>query len=139
MSVYGKFAYKAINDVLTGATLKAMLLQSEYVFAHTHEFRSSLTANEVSGAGYTAGGVTLATVTVTLNTTTGRVVVLCDEIDYGAIDVLDCAGIAYYIDTGSSATDRVIGHDFWATQNIFSTQPFSYLPNADDGIVLGIT
>ncbi len=45
-------------------TIKVALLTSTSAFNDTHEFWSDISANEVSGTGYTAGGDTLATKTV---------------------------------------------------------------------------
>lgn len=45
-------------------TLKIALLTSSYAFSDAHDFFDDLT-NEVVGTGYTAGGATLASVTVT--------------------------------------------------------------------------
>lgn len=55
-------------------TFKVMLLTSSYTpDRDSHVFRSDLT-NEVSGTGYTAGGATLASVTVTQDNTNDRAV-----------------------------------------------------------------
>lgn len=56
----------AVN--LTSLTLKMMLVTSGYTpNRNTHAFRSDLGATEVSGTGYTAGGNSLSTVTVTMD------------------------------------------------------------------------
>jgi|ERR1700733_1317548 len=63
---------KAKNSVLNGSfnfasdTLKFMLLTSSYTPSQDNDgVYSDISANEVSGTGYTAGGVTLSGVTVT--------------------------------------------------------------------------
>lgn len=56
----------AVN--LTTTPLKLMLVTSAYIpNQNTHDFRDDLGATEVSGTGYTAGGATLATVTVNMD------------------------------------------------------------------------
>lgn len=67
--VYTKFYQSAFNGELTLVsgitTLKAMLCTSGYTpNQNTHRYKSDIT-NEVSGTGYTAGGATLGSVTVT--------------------------------------------------------------------------
>lgn len=53
---------------LTTVTVKLMLVTSAYTpNQNTHDFRDDLGATEVSGTGYTAGGNTLSTVTVSLD------------------------------------------------------------------------
>lgn len=138
MSVYGKFALAAIDAMVAGETLKAMLVDDTYVVNHTHQFRSAITSSEVAGTGYAAGGVALTGVTVTVDTGFGRVVLTSDEIDFGNIAV-DCAGIVFYIDNGSAATDVLIGSDTWTSETTSVAVPFTYLPNEDDGIVVAIT
>lgn len=44
-------------------TFKVMLVSSSYTFAATHSVIADCSANEISNAGYTAGGATLASVT----------------------------------------------------------------------------
>lgn len=48
-------------------TIKAVILTNAYSFSQAHEFLSDINANEVSGAGYTAGGIALAGKTVALD------------------------------------------------------------------------
>ena len=53
---------------LTSVTVKLMLVTSAYTpNQNTHDFRDDLGATEVSGTGYTAGGNTLSTVTVSMD------------------------------------------------------------------------
>lgn len=55
-------------------TFKAMLATSSYVpNQDTDQFRSSVTANEITGTGYSAGGVALASVTVTYDAASNEV------------------------------------------------------------------
>jgi hypothetical protein len=55
-------------------TFKAMLATSSYApNQDTDQFRSSVTANEISGTGYSAGGVALASVSVSYDAATNEV------------------------------------------------------------------
>ena len=64
------------KDIMNGAidldtdTIKVMLVTSAYTASATHAKRSDIT-NEVTGTGYTAGGATLASATVTNVSTNG--------------------------------------------------------------------
>lgn len=51
-------------------TLKIMLLSNLYTINPAHQYKSDLT-NEVSGTGYTAGGLTLTGQTTSISGTTG--------------------------------------------------------------------
>src|SRR5438477_2232621 len=60
------------DAVWTTDTIKTMLCTSSYTpDQDAHEFKSSVT-NEISGTGYTAGGATLASKTVTADSSTNE-------------------------------------------------------------------
>lgn len=83
--VYAKFFTSAFNKLLDvdSDALKAVLLTSAYTPGQTtHDFYDDLT-NELSTAnGYTAGGVTLTTVTVTPSSLV--ITIDCDDIVWTA-------------------------------------------------------
>jgi hypothetical protein len=51
-------------------TIKVMLLDDSHAFTATHNQKSEIVANEISGTGYTAGGEALAGKAVTQGATT---------------------------------------------------------------------
>jgi hypothetical protein len=55
---------------LEGDTIKVMLLDDSHSFTATHNQKSEIVANEITGTGYTAGGVALASKAVTQAATT---------------------------------------------------------------------
>jgi len=60
---YAKFYKSALNKEVTipGDTLKLMLVDNNYVPDQTnHQYKSDCAAHEITGQGYTAGGITLA-------------------------------------------------------------------------------
>lgn len=72
---YGLFFKSLLNKEIDFDTdnIKIMLLTNAYTFDQdTHQYKSSIT-NEVSGTGYTAGGQTLTSVTVTYDTATNTI------------------------------------------------------------------
>lgn len=108
----------AIDDMARGAidfdtdTFKAMLVTSSYTpDKDTHTKRSNVT-NEVTGTGYTAGGVTSA-VTVTKDTANDKVTIQFGSISW-ATSTITARGCVYYKSRGgaSSADELVAYNDF---------------------------
>jgi hypothetical protein len=93
-------------------TFKAMLVTSTYVpNKDTHDFRDDVT-NEVSGTGYTAGGVASA-VTVTKDTANDKVTIQFGAVSW-ASSTITARGCVYYKSRGgaSSADELVAYADF---------------------------
>lgn len=70
---FKSLALETIN--LTGDTWKIMLLGNGYTpntSGTGHQYKSDLGANEITGTGYTAGGITLAGLALTWDNTNGR-------------------------------------------------------------------
>lgn len=98
-----------INEqlILSTATVYAMVLSASYTPSTSHSFRSSLTAFEVTGAGYTAGGAQSA-VTVTRNDSANMTVVLFNGPTFIAPTITG-QYVAFYERLGGAASaDRVI-------------------------------
>ena len=93
-------------------TFKAMLVTSSYApNKDTHDFRDDVT-NEVSGTGYTAGGVASA-VTVTKDTANDKVTIQFGAVSW-ASSTITARGCVYYKSRGgaSSADELVAYADF---------------------------
>ena len=93
-------------------TFKAMLVTSSYTpNKDTHDFRDDVT-NEVSGTGYTAGGVSSA-VTVTKDTANDKVTIQLGAVSW-ASSTITARGCVYYKSRGgaSSADELVCYADF---------------------------
>lgn len=89
-------------------TFKAMVLNAAYTpDKDNHSFRNSLTANEVAGTGYTAGGVAVTIASIAYNAVTDRVEVVFNDPEWANSSF---AGqyLAIYRDTGNAATDDVV-------------------------------
>ena len=108
----------AIDDMAKGAidfdtdTFKVMLVTSTYTAnKDTHTKRSDVT-NEVSGTGYTAGGVTSAC-TVTKDTANDKVTLSLAAVSW-ATSTITARGAVYYKSRGgaSSADELVAYVDF---------------------------
>ncbi len=101
-----------------GDTIKVMLCTASYTpDQDAHDFKDDIT-NEITGTGYTAGGATLASKTITYTGASNR-------------EVLDAADVAWttatftaryavvYKDTGSAATSPVLCViDFGANETV---------------------
>jgi hypothetical protein len=91
-------------------TIKLLLVTSTYVpNIDTHTKRSDIT-NEVVGAGYTAGGVTLANKTVTVNNTTDKAVFDADDITIPNATITARGGVLYKSRGGAATADELIGY-----------------------------
>lgn len=109
--IYNGFKKNIMNgnlDLDTN-TFKCMLVTSAYTpDQDAHEFRSSVT-NEVTGTGYTAGGVTLSSLSVTQDNTNNR-----GEWDFAdpvwSSSTITARGAVVYKSTGSAATDILIAY-----------------------------
>jgi hypothetical protein len=105
-------------------TFKAMLVTSTYSpNKDTHEFRDDIT-NEVTGAGYTAGGAT-STITVTKDTANDRV-----TIQFGAVSwtssTITARGLVYYKSRGgASSADEIVAYNDFGSDVASSGGTFS--------------
>ncbi len=70
--IYNRFKANLMNKEvdLEADTIKVMLLNNSHSFLATHNQKSEIVANEISGTGYTAGGEELTTKAVTQGATT---------------------------------------------------------------------
>jgi hypothetical protein len=65
--IYNRFKANLLNKEidLEADTIKVMLLNNSHAFTATHNQKSEIVANEITGTGYTAGGAALANKAVT--------------------------------------------------------------------------
>lgn len=136
MAVYGPWLRDVFTAYFTGKTVKALLVTSAFVADPDHEFRSSIT-NEVAGTGYVSGGVAVTGVVASYDAATNRVKVMCDDVNFGDVDLTNVGGIVFYVSNGSAATDVVIAADTFAMVEVSDATNLTYRPHAN-GIV-GVT
>lgn len=110
-------------------TVKVALVTSSYSpNQDTHDFFDDVT-NEVSGTGYTAGGATLTSPTVTLDTTN-------DRVDFDAADTswttstITARAAVIYKSTGTASTSPLIAYIDFTTDQISSAGTFLIQWNA---------
>lgn len=131
-NAYGKFVQHVLKGDIDFDTvsLKAMICAAGYTpDFDAHEFRSSVT-NEVSGSGYSTGGVALTGESLTLDTTNNRLKIDADDADFGTVTFTSGTQLIVYVDTGSSATDYLVSRHSFAAQSP-SAQNFTYAWHAD--------
>ncbi len=80
--VYNRGIYNVVANVhdLANDVLKVMLLADTYTPDKDHNVLADVSTHEISGTGYTAGGATLANVTVTEDDTNDRVTLDGDDV-----------------------------------------------------------
>src|SRR6478609_354770 len=112
----------------TSDTIKAMLLIGHTWNQDTDEYISAVNAQQVSGTGYTAGGATLASKTVNVNT--GTNVTNLDAADPSwTTSTITADSIAFYKDTGTDSTSPIIAYDEFAIASS-GAGTFTYTINA---------
>lgn len=98
---------------LDAVTVKAALVTSAYTpNQNTHDFWDDVSANEVSGTNYVAGGNTLATGTVTLDGSGNVKVDFNDPAVWSesATGFSNADRVIIYRDTGVGSTSELIGY-----------------------------
>ena len=100
------------------ATVKAMLLSSSYTpNQDTHRYKSDL-SGEITGTGYTAGGVTLASKTVAYDSTTNTLTLDAADPSWSSA-TFTARYLVVYIDTGTSSTSPLLTYtDFGADVSV---------------------
>ena len=116
-AIFNSFKRDIANGSINLATdaVKIMLVGSAYTpNIDTHTKRSDVT-NEVSGAGYTAGGIALVNKTVTMNTTSDKGVFDADDLTISNATITARGAVLYKARGGASSADELIAYlDFGA-------------------------
>lgn len=106
-------------------TFKVMLVTSAYTpDKDTHAYRSSVT-NEVTGTGYTAGGASAGSCTVTLDTTNDRIDITLAGASWPTSTITARGAVYYKSRGGASSADELVayidfGADIASTSGTFS-------------------
>lgn len=96
-------------------TFKCMLVNTTYdaiadnTKKDTHLKRSSVTANEVTGTGYTAGG-TAATFSVTKDTTNDRVDITLGAVSWSTSTITAYGAVYYKSRGGADTADELVAY-----------------------------
>lgn len=105
--VYLTAPKKAVEALLALGAATVMLATDSYVpDQDAHDFVNDVT-NEAAGTGYSAGGIVLTGVTVTLDTATNTLALDADDVTPAGLSVV-CRWAVIYVDTGTPATSPTI-------------------------------
>jgi hypothetical protein len=85
-----------------------MLLSDTYVFSNEHSVRADVTASEVSGNGYAAGGLALANVH-TVSNDVDKIMQLTSDTATWELSTISARYAVIYVDKGDSASDALVG------------------------------
>lgn len=108
--IYGKVFLAAFNKEidLLDDTIKVMLTTSAYTpDQDVHDYKDDVT-NEITGTGYTAGGATLGSKTLTYTGATNKVVFDAADTQWASSTITARTAVIYDSSPGSDATRPVI-------------------------------
>lgn len=112
-------------------TIKVMLLTNSHTQDQdNHEFIDDVSANEVSGTGYSAGGATLANKAVTQDNTDNEGVFDADDVTWGSSSIT-ARYAAIYKDTGTPGTSPIIAIIDFGSDKTSSSGNFTISWNAE--------
>lgn len=109
--VYNQFKLKQNNGNaidLDNDTIKVMIVTNSYTPSQAHDFIDDANANQVSGTNYTAGGATIAGVTLALSSNTAQWVHNDITWSQHASGFTTGRTFIWYKDTGAAATSPLI-------------------------------
>ena len=118
--LYGNFLLKALNKEVDfdSDTIKVALLTSSYTpDQDAHDYFNDVSTYEVSGTGYTTGGITLASKTATYDSGTNVIVLDAADVTWSSSTITARYAVVYD-STGTSSTSALIGYvDFGSDQS----------------------
>lgn len=129
---YGLFLKSLLNKEIDFDSdgIKVMLCTSSYTpNQDTHQYKSSVT-NEITGTGYTAGGATLAGVTVTYNAGSNTIVLDADDTSWTGATFTARHAVIYDSTPGSDATRPLIAYITFDADIPATSAPFQLLWDA---------
>ena len=119
--LYGQFLSQALNKEIDWDTdtIKVALLSNAYTpDQDAHNYFDDVVANEVTGTGYTQGGITLANQTNTYNSATNVIVLDADDVTWSSSTITARYAVVYDASPGTNATRPLIGYvDFGSDQS----------------------
>jgi hypothetical protein len=123
-----------IND-----TIKVAILSSAATINQdTNEYWSDLVANEVTGTGYTAGGITLASKTLTYDVASNTTRLKAADIVWSTVTFTNGRYATVYKSTGTNSTSHLLGWvDFGANQSPAAVD-FTISWDPTDGVLRGV-
>ena len=119
--LYGQFIQQAFNKEVDwdSDTIKVALLNNTYTpDQDAHNYYDDVVAYEVTGTGYSAGGLTLANKTNTYNSGTNVIILDADDLTWASSTITARYAVVYDSDAATNATRPLIGYvDFGSDQS----------------------
>ncbi len=119
--LYGNFVVKSFNKEIDwdSDTIKVALLTNAYTpNQDAHDYFDDVVANQVTGTGYTSGGITLANKTNTYNSATNVIVLDADDVTWASSTITARYAVIYNATPATDATRPLIGYvDFGSDQS----------------------
>lgn len=117
--VYNNFKAELMNGSYNlgsgGNTLKLALLNNSHSFVAENDVFSDVSANQISGTGYTAGGATLANQAVSIDDTDDEGVFDADDVSWTTASFTAYHGVLY---NTSVTNDLILSIDFGGAQTV---------------------
>lgn len=120
-TLFDSFTHDLGNGAIDtdGDTFKVLLTTGTYTPSLTAHTKRSDVTNEVTGAGYTAGGKTLASVTWTLDTTNHRTAFDAADVTWTTSTFTARYAVIYKSRGGAASADELVALiDFGADQTV---------------------
>ena len=116
-TIYNRFFANIMNKEvdLEADTIKVALLSSSYTPNKDHNTWSDVSANEITGTGYTAGGATLANKSVTQDDTNDQATFDADDVTWASSTITARYAVLY--DDTLTNDDLVAIFDFGSDQS----------------------
>jgi hypothetical protein len=119
--LYGNFLKQALNKEIDwdSDTIKVALLSSSYTpNQDTHDYYDDVSANEVTGTGYTTGGITLGSKTSTYDGTNNVIVLDAADVTWSSSTITARYAVVYDDTPATAGTKPLIGYvDFGSDQS----------------------
>ena len=119
--LYGQFIQQSFNKEIDwdSDTIKVSLLNNTYTpDQDAHNYYDDVVAYEVTGTGYTAGGITLANKTNNYNSSTNVIVLDADDVTWASSTITARYAVVYDATPATNATRPLIGYvDFGSDQS----------------------
>lgn len=119
--LYGNFLKQALNKEIDwdSDTIKVALLSSSYTpNQDTHDYFDDVSAFEVTGTGYTTGGITLSSKTSTYDGTNNVIVLDAADVTWSSSTITARHAVIYNDSGASAASKALIGYvDFGSDQS----------------------
>ena len=138
-AIYNEYKKEIGNIAWNTATVKAMLVDNTYTLdidAHSQKDEIDTLAVEISGTGYTAGGMALANKVITRDDVNDWSKFDADDVIWSA-STLTARGAIIYLDTGVPATSTLIAYVDFVTDKVSSAGDFVIQWHTDGVFRLG--